>query len=296
MGDASRPREAGRLWVVATPIGNLEDLSPRAARVLAEVDLVAAEDTRVTGKLLARLGVSAEMVSYREQTERRLADALVARMQAGASIALVSDAGTPCISDPGYRLVAAAAAAGLEVVAVPGPSSVMALLAISGLPTDRFLFEGFAPTRAAARRARLEELAGCGATVVFLESPRRVVALLDDVAEALGDPRVAVGRELTKLYEEVVRGRASEVATRWRDKPPKGELAVAIDVPRREASLSGAPLEAEVARRLAGGESVRDIARALKDRGASRREIYEMARHRDGETPAASRDFASEEE
>lgn len=279
----------GSLFVVATPIGNLEDLSPRAARVLAEVDLVAAEDTRVTGKLLARIGVKAALLSYREQTEQRLAASLVERMLAGESIALVSDAGTPCISDPGYRLVSAAADAGLQVLTIAGPSSVVALLSVSGLPTDRFSFEGFAPNKQGARRRMLEKVAGQGGTAVFLESPRRIVAFLDDVAAVLGDPRVAVGRELTKLYEEVVRGRASEVAETWRAAPPKGEISVAVEIPETLALLEGDALGRLVEEALAAGKTAKDIYRELKGQGASRREIYALVH-------AADVGQASEEE
>jgi 16S rRNA (cytidine1402-2'-O)-methyltransferase len=269
---------AGRLHVVATPIGNMGDLSPRAAEVLGSADLVAAEDTRVTGKLLARIGAKARMVSYREQTEHRWADELVARMLDGQSVALVSDAGTPTISDPGYRLVHAAAAAGIEVVAVPGPSAVIALLSISGLPTDRFRFEGFAPTKAAARRRLLESLRGAGSTVVFYESPHRVADFLLEVADALDDPPVAVGRELTKMHEEVRRGPASEVAAHFTAKEPRGEIVVAVRLEAAEEELAGEALEAAVRRLHDLGLAAREIAARLKPRGAHRREVYEVLR------------------
>lgn len=269
---------AGRLHVVATPIGNMGDLSPRAAEVLGSVDVVAAEDTRVTGKLLARVGAKARMVSYREQTEHRWADELVARMQEGDSVALVSDAGTPTISDPGYRLVHAAAEAGIEVVAVPGPSAVIALLSISGLPTDRFRFEGFPPSKTSARRQMLESLRGAGSTVVFYESPHRVVDFLREVADALGDPPVAAGRELTKMHEEVVRGRASEVAGRFSAKEPRGEFVLAVRVDAVEEELSGDVLEAAVRHLHDLGLPAKEIAARLKPRGAHRRDVYEVLR------------------
>lgn len=259
------------------------DLSPRAAEVLGSVDLVAAEDTRVTGKLLARIGATARMISYREQTEHRWADELVARMLEGDSVALVSDAGTPTISDPGYRLVHAAADAGIEVVAVPGPSAVVALLSISGLPTDRFRFEGFAPAKSAARRALLESLRGAGSTVVFYESPHRVVDFLREVADALGDPSVAAGRELTKMHEEVVRGTASEVAERFSSKEPRGEFVVAVRVDAIDEELSGEALEAAVRRLHDGGLPAKEIAARLKPRGAHRRDVYEVLRRLGGE-------------
>lgn len=274
---------AGRLHVVATPIGNMGDLSPRAAEVLGSVDVVAAEDTRVTGKLLARVGAKARMVSYREQTEHRWADELVARMLEGASVALVSDAGTPTISDPGYRLVHAAAEAGIEIVAVPGPSAVIALLSISGLPTDRFRFEGFPPSKASARRQLLESLRGTGSTVVFYESPHRVVDFLGEVADALGDPPVAAGRELTKMHEEVVRGRASEVAARFSAKEPKGEFVVAVRVDAVEEELTGDALETAVQHLHDLGLPAKEIAARLKPRGAHRRDVYEVLRRLGGE-------------
>lgn len=272
------PGRAGRLHVVATPIGNMGDLTPRAAEVLGSVDLVAAEDTRVTGKLLARIGATARMISYREQTEQRWADELVVKMLNGANVALVSDAGTPTISDPGYRLVHAAAEAGVEVIAVPGPSAVIALLSISGLPTDRFRFEGFPPSKTAARRTLLESLRAVGSTVVFYESPHRVVDFLREVADVLGDPLVAAGRELTKMHEEVVRGVASEVAARFSSKEPRGEFVVAVYVEAVEEELCGHDLEAAVLRLHDIGLPAKEIAARLKPRGAHRRDVYEVLR------------------
>jgi 16S rRNA (cytidine1402-2'-O)-methyltransferase len=269
---------AGRLFVVATPIGNMGDLSPRAAEVLGSVDVVAAEDTRVTGKLLARIDAKNKMVSYREQTEHRLSADLVARMIEGQSVALVSDAGTPTISDPGYRLVHAAAEAGIEIVSVPGPSAVIALLSVSGLPTDRFRFEGFPSHRASARRQLLESLRGAGTTVVFYESPHRVVDFLGEVAQILGDPPVAAGRELTKMHEEVVRGTASQVAARFATKEPRGEFVVAVHVVAVEEELVGDALEREVAALSADGLPAKEIAAKLKPRGAHRRDVYEALR------------------
>ncbi len=269
---------AGRLYVVATPIGNMGDLSPRAAEILAKVDVVAAEDTRVTGKLLARVDAKNRMVSYREQTEHKLSADLVARMLAGESVALVSDAGTPTISDPGYRLVHAAAEAGIEVVSVPGPSAVIALVSVSGLPTDRFRFEGFPPPRPAARRRLLESLRGAGSTVVFYESPHRVVEFLREVAEALGDPRVAAGRELTKMHEEVLRGSATEVAAHFEGREPRGEFVVAIHVPEEESELVGEELAREVEALAAEGLGAKEIAARLKSRGAHRRDVYAALR------------------
>ncbi len=269
---------AGKLYVVATPIGNLDDLSPRAARILCEVDVIAAEDTRVSRRLLKGLNARARLLSYREHNERTLAPKLIERIEAGGDVAVISDAGTPGISDPGYRLVRAAAACGIEVVAVPGPSALIALLSISGLPTDHFSFEAFPPGKAAARRKMLAGLKGCGRTVVFYESPRRVLSLLADVAGELADPVVAVGRELTKLHEEVLRGRASQVRERLAGQGPRGEFCIAVYVEKIEAQISPAEVESEVSALLRQGLSVKDAAARLKSRGIARRAVYEAAR------------------
>lgn len=219
------------LWVVATPIGNLEDLSPRAQRILGEVDLVVCEDTRRTGRLLAAFGIEARLAPLHEHNETRETPGLVARLQAGESIALVSDAGTPLLSDPGFRLVRAAADAGLAVCAVPGPSAITAALSVAGLPTDRFAFEGFLPARGAARRARLKDLAAEPRTLVLFEAGNRVATLLAEATELMGPERpAAVGRELTKLHETVYRGGLAELAERLAADPDaaRGEAVVVI--------------------------------------------------------------------
>jgi len=267
---------AGRLYVVATPIGNLGDLSSRVIEVLKSVSVVAAEDTRVTRRLFSRAGIETRMLSYRDENEAKLAPSLVRRMEEGESVALVSDAGTPCVSDPGYRLVRAAAAAGVEVVAIPGPSAVVALLSVSGLPSDRFALEGFPPSARKARNAMLASLASGGCTTVFYESPRRVVEFLREIAAALGDPEVAVGRELTKLHEEVLRGNASAVAASIADRGPRGEFAIAVYVPKSTTTESALNPTEEIRALMAGGTSARDIAAKLKPRGISRRVVYEL--------------------
>lgn len=277
--DGDADRNGGRLYVVATPIGNLGDLSPRALRVLAAVDWVAAEDTRVSGRLLKRFEITAKLVSYHEGNERSRARELLGRLQGGADIALVTDAGTPCISDPGYRLVAAAAQAGVEIVSVPGPSAALALLSISGLPSDRFSFEGFLPARGAARRRALLRLRSMGGTVVLYESPRRIVGLLEDIARECGDPQVAVGRELTKRHEEVLRGGAADLASVIRDRGARGEFVVAVHLPAAEKqNLDDDRLRRRLRERLGDGASVRDIASELKAEGVSRRRVYALAR------------------
>jgi 16S rRNA (cytidine1402-2'-O)-methyltransferase len=269
----------GRLYVVAPPIGNLDDLSPRARATLAAVDLVAAEDTRVTRRLFAAADILARLVSYRDENEKRLAPRMVETLRAGKSVALVCDAGTPGISDPGYRLVKAAADAGIEVVAVPGPSAITALLSVSGLPIDRFAFEGFLPAAAGARRKAIEAMmAGGGRTHVVYESPRRVVRLLEEIDALLSDPPVAVGSELTKVHEEVLRGTASQVGGRLAEQGPRGEFVVAVYVEAGATSIDPASVERELRVLLDKGISVRDAAVVLKERGVSRRLVYEIAR------------------
>jgi 16S rRNA (cytidine1402-2'-O)-methyltransferase len=267
---------AGRLYVVATPIGNLGDLSPRVVQVLKSVAIVAAEDTRVTRRIFSHAGIETRMLSYRDENEAKLAPSLVKRMEEGESVALVSDAGTPCISDPGYRLVRAAAAAGVEVVAVPGPSAIVALLSVSGLPSDRFAFEGFPPSTRKARAALLASLANGGSTTVFYESPRRVVNFLREIAAALGDPEVAIGRELTKLHEEVIRGSASAVADAIAERGPRGEFAIAVYVPKSATTDSATDPTEEIRALMVTGMSARDIAAKLKPRGISRRVVYDL--------------------
>jgi 16S rRNA (cytidine1402-2'-O)-methyltransferase len=207
--------EKHRLYVVATPIGNLGDMSERARQVLAGVDAVAAEDTRHSGKLLKAFGISTALLALHEHNERQVVPRLVERMQAGEALALVSDAGTPLISDPGYHLVKAAHVAGLPVVPVPGPSALMAALSAAGLPTDRFVFEGFLPAKSAARQQRLQALGHESRTLVFFESPHRLLSCLQDMATVLGDTRQAcLARELTKLHETVLPLSLGELAER----------------------------------------------------------------------------------
>jgi 16S rRNA (cytidine1402-2'-O)-methyltransferase len=217
---------AGILFVVATPIGNLEDISFRAVRVLREADLIAAEDTRHTARLLHHYDIRRPTASLHEHNEQEKVPTLVARLQDGARIALVTDAGTPAVSDPGYRLVRAAIDAGIRVEAIPGPSAVLAALVSSGLPTDAFVFVGFPPPRPAARRAWLEALAAERRTLVFFEAPHRVRAALAAAIDVLGDREAAVGRELTKLHEEVIRGRLSVVLGQLSN--PRGEFTVVL--------------------------------------------------------------------
>ena len=269
------------LWLVATPIGNLEDISQRALAVLASVDRVACEDTRRTGRLLARHGISARLVSYHEHNAARVRPTLVRALQDGGSVALVSDAGTPLISDPGYKLVRAALDAGVRVTGCPGPSAPLLALILSGLPTDRFYFGGFLPPRAGPRREALAALRSLDATLVFLESPRRLARALADMASTLGPRPAAVARELTKLNEEIRRGTLDELAGHYADAgAPKGEVVVVVGGEpdnTMQPALSDAEIDERLDFLLADG-SVRDAAATLSaETGLPRRELYARA-------------------
>ena len=219
---------ASTLFLVATPIGNPEDITARALRVLREVSLVAAEDTRHTRRLLTHFGIPAQVVSLHEHNERARAASLVERVQAGEDVALVTDAGSPGIADPGYPVVRAAVAAGVRVESIPGPSAVITALQVSGLPTDAFLFAGFLPPKGAARRRRLEELSVLRETVVVFESPHRIEACLTDLETVWGERPIALARELTKLHEQVLRGSAREVRAALRAEWKRGEMVLVL--------------------------------------------------------------------
>jgi 16S rRNA (cytidine1402-2'-O)-methyltransferase len=267
---------SGRLFVVATPIGNLADITLRAIRSLSDVDVIAAEDTRTTRKLLAHHGIRTPLVSYHEHNEKVRTPELLARIEGGESVALVSEAGTPSISDPGYRLVEACIAAGVAVEPIPGPSALLAALVVSGLPSDAFVFEGFLPRRGAERRKRLADLASERRTLVIFEAPHRLDATLTDMVELLGgERRAALCRELTKLHEEVRRESLSELAASVRTKPVKGELVLVIDgAVDAEPDLDAAVAEALA--RVTAGESVREATRAVaQERGVPRRPLYD---------------------
>jgi 16S rRNA (cytidine1402-2'-O)-methyltransferase len=267
------------LYVVATPIGNMGDLSPRALAVLAGVGTIACEDTRVTGRLLARHGLETRRLAYHEHNAARVRPILMRRLENDESVALVSDAGTPLISDPGYRLVADCADSGVTVFAVPGPSAVLAALMVAGLPTDRFLFAGFLPPREAARRRTIVELSSVPATLVILESPRRLASLLADLAAGLGDRRAAVGRELTKRFEEVRRGRLSELAAQYQAaaNPPKGEITVVVGPPEGPAEQTEEDLDTRLRAALEQHSASEAARRVAADTGRKRREVYARA-------------------
>ncbi len=257
---------SGALFVVGTPIGNLGDASPRARETLGSVDLVAAEDTRRTGRLLQGFGIKAKLVSLFDGNERERTPEILERLREGASVALVSDGGMPLVSDPGYRLVAACIAEGIEVQVVPGPSALVAALVVSGLPMERFAFEGFAPKKAGDRMKRLESLRNDPRTLVFYESPLRVATLLRDVLVTLGDRRVAVCRELTKLHEAVLRGRVSEVLAAIGGASLKGEVVVVVDGDRGDAPGDLTASISEARALVDDGMRKREAARAVAER------------------------------
>ena len=272
---------SGILYVVATPLGNLEDITLRALRVLKEVDVIAAEDTRHSRKLLTHYRISTPLTSYYDQIERQKAPALVEHMQRGKRVALISDAGTPGIADPGYHLVRAALAAGVRVEAVPGPSAVVAALSIAGLPTNRFAFEGFVPARPAARRKFLAALANEPRTVVVYEAARRLPACLRDVCQVLGDREIVVVRELTKMFEETLRGAAGTLLTQLEERLGGQSLPGEVTLVIGGGEARVAPPEdlgAAIARLRGEGMSLKDVARTLaRERGLSRREVYQTA-------------------
>ena len=265
------------LYVVATPIGNLEDVTLRALRVLREVDVIAAEDTRRTRKLLARYEIHTPLTSYHEGNERAKAEALAQRLEAGESVALVSDAGTPTISDPGYRLVRAAADKGLPVTPVPGASAAVAALSVCGLATDRFVFQGFLPSRRGRRREKLQELREDPRTAVYYEAPRRVRDTLSDMREVLGDRAALVGRELTKAHEELLRGTLSELAERLDRDAPRGEFVIVVAGRGETTDVDEELLRAEAARLLRTGRKANDVAKLMAQTfPLAKRDAYEL--------------------
>ena len=268
----------GVLYIVATPIGNLEDISLRALRILKEVDVIAAEDTRHTHHLLKHYGIETALTSYHEHNERRKAQVLVERLRRGANIALVTDAGTPVISDPGYRLVTAAIDASIKVTPVPGASAVTAVVAASGLPPDRFAFEGFLPSSKRERRARLLALKDDTRTLVFYEAPHRIKESLSDLGEILGDRDVVLAREVTKLHEEFRRGSASELLAQLGNEEVRGEITLAVRGSSAAAAISQATLENEIRRLRGAGMHVKAIAGSLAEQyGCSKKAAYRLA-------------------
>ena len=268
---------AGTLYVVGTPIGNLEDMTFRAVRVLKQVDFIACEDTRQTRKLLNHFEIDRPLVSCHEHNEQARAAEIVDALKSGSSVAVVSDAGTPLVADPGYRVVVAAIEAGIRVEPIPGPSAVLAALSASGLPTDDFRFGGFLPARRSQRLRTLEALRADETTLVFFEAPHRVIEALEDIATVLGPRRMVAAREITKLHEEFLRGPANEIqATLSARGQPKGEFTLVVSRPEAAAPSLEEPVEAAVTRRISEGMGRMDAMKAVaRERGISKHAVYE---------------------
>jgi len=267
---------SGVLYVVATPLGNLEDITLRALRILKEVDLIAAEDTRHTKKLLTHYSITTPLTSYHDHIETEKAPVLITQLQAGKNIALVSDAGTPGIADPGYRLVKGAAEVGIPVIPIPGSSTVAALLSVGGLPTDRFVFEGFLPAKASQRRKTLQRLKHEERTLLFFESPYRLLDALLDIEDIFGDRPLVIGRELTKMYEEVLRGPVGELRAQLQSREIKGEIALLVGGATEQGRDSHEfSLAEDILRLRAQGLALKEIAQVIgEQRGIPKREVY----------------------
>ncbi len=274
---------AGTLYIVASPIGNLEDVTLRALRVLKEVDLIAAEDTRHTKKLLVHYGIATPLTSYHQHNEKAKSVSLVQRLNSGCRIALISDAGTPILSDPGFLLVQEAIRAGISVIPIPGPSALTTVLGASGLPTDRFAFEGFLPARKSQRREKLRGLREEKRTLVFYEVPHRVKESLQDLLEVLGEREMVLGREMTKLHEEFIRGSVSELAAQAKVKEWRGEMTLVVegkkdrdsDIDRERERERG--LKTEIKKLRKEGMRVKEIAELLGERfSLPKREVYRL--------------------
>jgi 16S rRNA (cytidine1402-2'-O)-methyltransferase len=266
------------LYVVATPIGNLEDMTFRSVRILQDVALIAAEDTRHSRKLLDHYGIKTTLISYHEHNEEARAQQLLEKLQAGISIALISDAGTPCIADPGFRLVRACRRHGIDVVAVPGPSALVAALSISGLPTDGFRFIGFLPSKTHGRKRQLEAYAAEEQTLAFYEAPHRLLPCLEDVAEICGEQRtIAIARELTKRHEELFYGTVREALTHFSERTIKGELVLLLDAAEKEAPQLS--LEEALAQRyMQGGLSWKEVVKLVaREYGLPGSDVYKVS-------------------
>ena len=268
----------GTLYLVATPIGNLEDLSPRAIRILKEASLIAAEDTRHTGKLLKHFEIETQLTSYFEHNKLNKLEFILDKLSSG-DVALVSDAGTPAINDPGYELVRAALASGFDVLPVPGPSAPIAALAVSGLPTDSFLYLGYLPHKTSERHKRLQEISSEPHTLIFLESPHRIVESLEDILSILGDRRICVAREMTKMFEEYWRGNISGAVDYFKSQPARGEFTLVIEGKTKEESekWTEEQLLNTIKKELAAEKSAKDISVELTEQsGWSKKEIYAL--------------------
>lgn len=275
-------RMKGKLYLCATPIGNLGDISRRLIETLGMVDLIAAEDTRRTARLLNHIGVSKPQTSYFEHNRRAKGEAIIAELLSGKNVALVSDAGTPAISDPGEDLVSQCAEAGIEVVAVPGPVAAVCALTVSGLPTGRFAFEGFLSVNKRSRAAHLEKVKSDDRTLIFYEAPHKLLNTLRDMLSVFGDRKIALCREITKLHEETIRCTLSEAITHFENTPPRGEFTLVVEgaaAAEPQNEWEGMTAKGHVSYYLSLGMDEKDaIRRAAKDRGVPKREIYALVK------------------
>jgi 16S rRNA (cytidine1402-2'-O)-methyltransferase len=270
----------GILYIVATPIGNLEDITLRALRVLKEVDVVAAEDTRHTQILLSRHDIRTPLTSYHEHNEKTKAQELVTRLARGQNVAVVSDAGTPAISDPGFRLVVQAIRAGVRIIPIPGASALTAVLSASGLPTDRFVFEGFLPAKKSQRREKLQTLRNETRTLIFYEAPHRLKEALDDIHELLGNREAVLAREVSKIHEEFLRGPVSELVRTLGGGEMRGEVTLIISGSSGAPDVSEDRLKTEIRELKSKGLRVKEIAEVLGEKfGYPKKEIYRLALH-----------------
>lgn len=264
------------LYIVATPIGNIDDITIRAIKTLANVDVIACEDTRVTGKLLSKLGIKSKLICYNDHSDKKDRDYIQSLLNSGKSVALVSDAGTPLISDPGYKLVRQISDANIKVTAIPGVSSVSTALSLSGLPTDRFLFEGFLPSKTLSRQNALTKLKEIPATLVFFESAKRLVASLADINIVLKNREVCVLREITKKFEEVKRGTSLELEEYYKNNQPKGEVVIIVSPPS-DNEISSDDIETQLLNALKS-MSVKDAVSLVADNsGANKKDVYNIA-------------------
>lgn len=280
MDDSKDIFKTGALYVVATPIGNMEDITLRALNVLGRVDLIAAEDTRHTGKLLARHKIKGHLIAYHEHNETERTPELLNRLKAGSAVALVSNAGTPSVSDPGYRLVNAAIANGINVVPIPGVSAAVSALSAAGLPTDAFVFIGFAAKKKAKRIKQLAELAHVPRTIIFYESPRRITTFLQEIISTMGDRYGVLCREMTKLHEEFIRGNLSEIHSRLKEcATVKGECTLIVEGRQETSDVSFETIQNEIIKTLETTESsLSDLAKTIAVKyGVSKNKIYQEA-------------------
>ena len=271
---------AGTLYIVSTPIGNLEDITLRALNILRDVQIIAAEDTRHTQKLLQHYHISTVQTSYHDHNKEEKAEILISRLREGRDIALVSDAGTPGISDPGYYLINRAIGEGIKVTPIPGPTASIAALSISGLPTDAFVFEGFLPAKRGARQKKLRELSTERRTLILFEAPHRLASTLRDIAEVLGDRKIVLTRELTKIFEEVIRGRVSEVIAKIEGRRLKGEMTLLLEGVQEEAAAGEVPDLHEYLKMLIEekGLSLKDaVSKASRDLNIPKNRVYKEA-------------------